>query len=91
MGYIGNGPCTDQDGKLYEEQEIPGGAETHYREKEGSHSGQERSKYVVSSESKLSFNFFCWAIMSINHSFKVSLCYACAHGICDLCVILSGR
>lgn len=47
MGYIGNGPCTDQDGKLYEEQEIPGGVETHYREKEGSHSGQERSKYVV--------------------------------------------
>lgn len=58
MGYIGNGPCTDQDGKLYEEQEIPGGVETHYREKEGSHSGQERSKYVVSSESKFSFNFF---------------------------------
>ncbi|XP_039867635.1 kinesin-like protein kif7 [Simochromis diagramma] len=46
VGYIGNGPCTDQDGKLYEEQEIPGGAETHYREKEGSHSGQERSKQV---------------------------------------------
>lgn len=58
MGYIGNGPCTDQDGKLYEEQEIPGGVEMHYREKDGSHSGQERSKYVVSSESKLSFNFF---------------------------------
>ncbi|XP_069030406.1 kinesin-like protein kif7 [Embiotoca jacksoni] len=45
VGYLGNGPCGDQDGKLYEEQEIPDGAEMHWREEENCLS-QERCKQV---------------------------------------------
>ncbi|XP_023139041.2 kinesin-like protein kif7 [Amphiprion ocellaris] len=48
VGYLGNGLCGDQEGKSYEEQEISGGAEMHWREREGSHSSlsQERYKQV---------------------------------------------
>lgn len=48
MGYLGNGPCGDQDGSLYEE-EIPGGAEMQETEEEFSHFNlsRERCKYVV--------------------------------------------
>lgn len=49
VGYLGNGPCGDQDGSLYEEQEIPGGAEMQDTEEEGSNYNlsRERRKYVV--------------------------------------------
>lgn len=48
VGYLGNGPCGDQDGSLYEE-EIPGGAEMQETEEEFSHFNlsRERRKYVV--------------------------------------------
>ncbi len=58
VGYLGNGPCGDQDGSLYEEQEIPGGAEMQDMEEEGSHPNlsQERRKYVVFIEISLQRN-----------------------------------
>lgn len=39
----------DQDGNVYEDQEVPGGTEMHSKEKEGSHFGlcQEKCKYVM--------------------------------------------
>ncbi|XP_049449129.1 kinesin-like protein kif7 isoform X1 [Epinephelus fuscoguttatus] len=37
VGHVGNGPCGDQDSSLYEEQEIPGGADMQDTEEEGSH------------------------------------------------------
>ncbi|KAM6950537.1 kinesin-like protein kif7 isoform 5-T7 [Lycodopsis pacificus] len=45
---LGNIPCGDQDGSLYEEQEIPGGADMQDTEEEGSQSNlsQERRKQV---------------------------------------------
>ncbi|XP_010739729.1 kinesin-like protein kif7 [Larimichthys crocea] len=48
VGYLGNGPCGDQDGSLYEEQEIPGGAEMQDTEEEGSNYNlsRERRKQV---------------------------------------------
>ncbi|XP_029284424.1 LOW QUALITY PROTEIN: kinesin-like protein kif7 [Cottoperca gobio] len=48
VGYLGNGPCGDQDGSLYEEQENPGGAEMQDSEEECSHSNliQERRRQV---------------------------------------------
>ncbi|XP_074470332.1 kinesin-like protein kif7 isoform X2 [Sebastes fasciatus] len=54
VGYLGNGPCGDQDGSLYEEEEeeeeeeIPEGAEMQETEEEGIHShlSQERRKHV---------------------------------------------
>uniref|UniRef100_A0A672HGZ1 Kinesin motor domain-containing protein n=1 Tax=Salarias fasciatus TaxID=181472 RepID=A0A672HGZ1_SALFA len=33
-GLQGNGPCADQNGRFYEEQETPAGMEMHYKEKE---------------------------------------------------------
>nr|XP_020464670.1 kinesin-like protein KIF7 [Monopterus albus]XP_020464677.1 kinesin-like protein KIF7 [Monopterus albus]XP_020464685.1 kinesin-like protein KIF7 [Monopterus albus]XP_020464692.1 kinesin-like protein KIF7 [Monopterus albus]XP_020464703.1 kinesin-like protein KIF7 [Monopterus albus] len=48
VGCLGNGPCGDQDGNLYEEQEIPGEAEMPGTEEENSHSNlsQEKHKQV---------------------------------------------
>ncbi|XP_044056585.1 kinesin-like protein kif7 [Siniperca chuatsi] len=48
VGYLGNGPCGDQDGSLNEEQEIPGGAEMQDTEEEGglSNFSRERRKHV---------------------------------------------
>lgn len=45
MGHIG----VDQDRKVYEDQEVLGGAEVYYKERDGSHFGlfQEKSKYVM--------------------------------------------
>lgn len=49
MGYPSTGPFGDQDGSLYGDQEISGGAEMQDTEEESSHSNliRERRKYVV--------------------------------------------
>uniref|UniRef100_A0A4W6BYZ8 Kinesin family member 7 n=1 Tax=Lates calcarifer TaxID=8187 RepID=A0A4W6BYZ8_LATCA len=49
MGYLGNGPCGDQDGNLYEEQGILGGAEMPDTDEDSnlSNLSQERRKYAV--------------------------------------------
>lgn len=45
MGHV----VVDQDGNVYEDQEVQGGTEMHSKEKEGSHFGlcQEKCKYVM--------------------------------------------
>ncbi|XP_045888586.1 kinesin-like protein kif7 [Micropterus dolomieu] len=48
VGYLGNGPCGDEDGSFYEEQEILGVAEMQDMEEEGglSNFNRERRKHV---------------------------------------------